>query len=64
MNIRPENDIELCEHMSKARAYMDMAFQLWPHGRLRAMADMLANAQAAARDAEKRLNDIIFAKPE
>lgn len=60
--IHPENDAELCTHMSLAKAHLRVAYNLWPVGRLRAMADRLASAQAALREAEWRLNQIIFHK--
>ena len=60
--MKEENDIELCTHMSLADAHFKIAYQLWPAGRLRAMADELASAQAALREAEWRLNEIIFQK--
>jgi hypothetical protein len=58
--MKEENDIPLCSHMSLAKAHLQIAYQLWPAGKLRAMADELANAQAELREAESRINKIIF----
>ena len=58
----PENDVDLCSHMNTAKANMDIAYQLWPTGRLRAMAGRLSAAQAALREAEWRINDILREK--
>lgn len=54
-----ENDTELCRHMSLAKANIQVAYQSWPEGNLRRMADRIANAQSHLRDAESRLNDIL-----
>jgi hypothetical protein len=59
MKLKIENDIDLCTHMSLAKANLDVAYQLWPTGNLRGMADSLAKAQAELREAEWRLNDIL-----
>lgn len=58
-DFKPENDIELCSHMNEAKANLEIAYQLWPAGRLVAMAGRLAAAQDALRKAEWRINDIL-----
>lgn len=58
-DFKKENDQQLCTHMSLAKAHLKLAFQLWPVGNLRGMASRLADAQAALREAEWRLNDIL-----
>lgn len=57
--MKEENDIDLCIHMNSLRANHDMLNMLWRDGRLRAMADRLAAVQAAAREAEYRVNDLL-----
>lgn len=60
--MREENDIDLCTHMNRLKANLELAIQLWPAGRLKAMAGRIAEVQAAAREAEWRLNKLIREK--
>lgn len=57
--MKAENDLELCGYMRAVRSNFEPINELWRDGRLSAMAGRLANIQAAAREAEYRINDLM-----